>query len=100
LAANPDVAIGTENSQIDFQQNVQATYNLLEAIRKSQRVLDSENTTRNETQKKNRVIFASTVYGKASKQPTPEKRFLCTVQPSLHARLLIQVIATCSISIV
>jgi UDP-glucose 4-epimerase len=74
LAANPDVAIGTENSHIDFRQNVQATYNLLEAIRKSQRVLDSENTTRNETQKKKRVIFASssTVYGKANKRPTPE----------------------------
>jgi UDP-glucose 4-epimerase len=74
LAANPDVAIGTENSHIDFQQNVQATYNLLEAIRKSQRVPNFENTTRNETQKKKRVIFASssTVYGKAFKRPTPE----------------------------
>src|ERR687890_772296 len=35
LAANPEVAIGTENTHIDFQQNVQATYNLLEAIRKN-----------------------------------------------------------------
>lgn len=74
LAANPDVAIGTVNTQIDFQQNVRATYNLLEAIRKSQPVPDSENVTGEETQKKKRVIFASssTVYGKANKRPTPE----------------------------
>lgn len=74
LAANPDVAIGTVNTHIDFQQNVQATYNLLEAIRKSQPVPDSENVTGEETQKKKRVIFASssTVYGKANKLPTPE----------------------------
>jgi UDP-glucose 4-epimerase len=35
LAANPDVIIGNENTRIDFQQNVQVTYNLLGAIRKS-----------------------------------------------------------------
>jgi UDP-glucose 4-epimerase len=74
LAANPDVAIGTVNTHIDFQQNVQATYNLLEAIRKSQRVPDSENVIGDHTLKKKRVIFASssTVYGKANKRPTPE----------------------------
>jgi UDP-glucose 4-epimerase len=74
LAANPDVAIGTVNTHIDFQQNVWATYNLLEAIRKSQRVLDSDNVIGDHTQKKKRVIFASssTVYGKANKRPTPE----------------------------
>jgi UDP-glucose 4-epimerase len=74
LAANPDVAIGTVNTHIDFQQNVQATYNLLEAIRKSQPVPDSENVIRDHTRKKKMVIFASssTVYGKANKRPTPE----------------------------
>jgi UDP-glucose 4-epimerase len=74
FAANPDVAIGTVNTQIDFQQNVQATYNLLEAIRKSQTVSDTENVFGDHTQKKKRVIFASTstVYGKANKRPTPE----------------------------
>ncbi len=74
LAANPDVAIGTVNTHIDFQQNVQATYNLLEAIRKSQPVPDSENVIEDHTQKKKMVIFASssTVYGKANKRPTPE----------------------------
>jgi UDP-glucose 4-epimerase len=74
LAANPDVVIGTVNTHIDFQQNVQATYNLLEAIRKSQPVPDSENVIRDHTRKKKMIIFASssTVYGKANKRPTPE----------------------------
>src|ERR671916_1886190 len=80
LAANPEVAIGTENTHIDFQQNVQATYNLLEAIRKSQQVVDHKNGNGNDKQeerignKKKRLIFASssTVYGKADKRPTPE----------------------------
>ena len=64
LAANPDVAIGTENTHIDFQQNVQATYNLLESVRKSQQAVEN----------KKRLIFtsSSTVYGKAKKRPTPE----------------------------
>lgn len=71
MAANPDVAIGTVNTHIEFRQNVQATYNLLEAIRKSQRVPDSENVIGDRTLKKKRVIFASssTVYGKANKRP-------------------------------
>ena len=74
LAANADVAIGTENTHIDFQQNVQATYNLLESIRISQQALGYKNTTKNERQKRKKLIFASssTVYGKASKRPTPE----------------------------
>jgi UDP-glucose 4-epimerase len=74
LAANPDVAIGTENTHIDFQQNVQATYNLLEAVRKSQHAVDNRNTNKNETQMKKGLIFASssTIYGKAHKRPTPE----------------------------
>jgi UDP-glucose 4-epimerase len=74
LAANPDVAIGTVDTHIDFQQNVQATYDLLEAIRKSQRFPDSENVIGEHSLKKKRVIFASssTVYGKAYKRPTTE----------------------------
>jgi UDP-glucose 4-epimerase len=74
LAANPDVAIGTVDTHIDFQQNVQATYSLLEAIRKSQHFPDSENVIGDHPLKKKRVIFASssTVYGKANKRPTPE----------------------------
>src|SRR5918992_4648678 len=74
LAANPEVAIGTENTHIDFQQNVQATYNLLESVRKSQQAVDYENTNRNKKQNKKRLIFtsSSTVYGKAKNRPTPE----------------------------
>jgi UDP-glucose 4-epimerase len=69
LAANPDVEIGTEDTCIDFQQNVQATYNLLESVRKSQLAGDYENT-----RNKKRLIFtsSSTVYGRADKRPTPE----------------------------
>ena len=73
LAANPDVAIGAENTDLDFQQNVQATYNLLEAVRKSQQALDHKNMNRNGKQMKKTLIFASTstVYGNANKRPTP-----------------------------
>ena len=46
LAANPDIAIGTEDTHIDFQQNVQATYNLLESVRRSQLADDYEKTRR------------------------------------------------------
>jgi UDP-glucose 4-epimerase len=74
LAANPDVAKGIVDTHIDFQQNVLATYILLEAIRKSQRFPDSENVIGDHSLKKKRVIFASSsaVYGKANKWPTPE----------------------------
>ena len=75
LAANPDVEVGADNTLIDFQQNVQATYNLLEAIRKSQLNPD-QNSNSNKKNKKNtkQLIFASssTVYGEADKRPTPE----------------------------
>jgi UDP-glucose 4-epimerase len=69
LAANPDVVLGADNTRIDFQQNVQATYNLLEAIRKSQL-----NPDQNSNSNKKKLIFASssTVYGEADKRPTPE----------------------------
>jgi UDP-glucose 4-epimerase len=73
LAANPDVVIGTENTRVDFQQNVQVTYNLLEAIRKSKLDIVQKNA-HVAKKKKKQLIFASssTVYGEAIVQPTPE----------------------------
>ena len=72
LAANPDVVVGADNTRIDFRQNVQATYNLLEAIRKSQLNLDQNSNSNKKNTKQ--LIFASssTVYGEADKRPTPE----------------------------
>ncbi|MBS7654466.1 MAG: NAD-dependent epimerase/dehydratase family protein [Halobacteria archaeon] len=60
LAANPEVKVGVINPDIHFQQNILATFNLLEAIRKDGNVKT--------------LLFASTstVYGEASKLPTPE----------------------------
>ena len=59
LAANPDVKLGAENTRVHLEQNVQATYNLLEAMRKKgvQRLA---------------FTSTSTVYGEASTVPTPE----------------------------
>jgi len=59
LAANPDVKLGAENTSVHLEQNVQATFNLLEAMRK--------NGVR-------RIAFTSTstVYGEAATIPTPE----------------------------
>jgi UDP-glucose 4-epimerase len=73
LAANSDVVIGAENTIIDFQQNVQVTYNLLEAIRKSKVNFVQKNANLTK-EKKKRLIFASssTVYGEAIVKPTPE----------------------------
>lgn len=60
FAANPEVRIGSTNPSIHFQQNVVATYNLLEFIRKAQN--------------KPIIVFTSTstVYGEPTKIPTPE----------------------------
>ena len=60
LAANSNVAVGEKNTKIDFEQNIMATYNVLEAMRKSQ---DCK-----------RVIFASTsaIYGEAHIIPISE----------------------------
>jgi UDP-glucose 4-epimerase len=60
LAANPDVRIGAFNTRIDYEQNILATYNLLEAMRESERCKI--------------IVFTSTstVYGEAKKMPTPE----------------------------
>ncbi|HUS76104.1 MAG TPA: NAD-dependent epimerase/dehydratase family protein [Methanothrix sp.] len=59
LAANPDVKLGAENTRVHLEQNVLATYNLLEAMRKS-------------GVKKIAFTSTSTVYGEAAKVPTPE----------------------------
>jgi len=58
LAANPDVKIGAENTKIHLEQNIIATYNVLEAMRK------------NNTKK---IVFtsSSTIYGSAP-MPTLE----------------------------
>lgn len=60
LAASSDVSIGETNTKIDFEQNVIATYNLLEAMKESQGC--------------KRIVFASTstVYGEANDKPVLE----------------------------
>jgi UDP-glucose 4-epimerase len=60
LAANPEVRVGSENPDIHFQQNIAATYNLLELVRKA-----GNHPT---------LVYTSTstVYGEAAKVPTPE----------------------------
>lgn len=59
LAANPDVKLGAEDTYVHFEQNILATYNLLEAMRKCGT---------------KRIAFTSTstVYGEARMIPTPE----------------------------
>ncbi|KAF5423177.1 MAG: UDP-glucose 4-epimerase [Candidatus Methanomarinus sp.] len=59
LAANPDVKLGSQDTRVHLEQNVLATYNLLEAMRQT-------NTKY--------IIFTSTstVYGEALIMPTPE----------------------------
>ena len=59
LAANPDVKLGAENTHVHLEQNVLATYNLLEAMRMC-------------GVKKIAFTSTSTVYGEATKVPTPE----------------------------
>jgi len=60
LAANPEVRVGSTNPNVHFQQNVVATHNLLEYLRK--------------TKSNPSLVFTSTstVYGEATKIPTPE----------------------------
>ncbi|HOV51672.1 MAG TPA: NAD-dependent epimerase/dehydratase family protein [Methanothrix sp.] len=59
LAANPDVKLGAENTHVHLEQNVLATYNVLEAMRRTG---------------VHRIAFTSTstVYGEAKVVPTPE----------------------------
>ena len=59
LAANPEVRIGAEDTYIHLEQNVLATYNILEEMRR---------------QGIKKIVFtsSSTVYGEADIIPTPE----------------------------
>jgi UDP-glucose 4-epimerase len=59
LAANPDVRLGAENTRVHLEQNIIATYNVLEAMRKAGVC---------------RIAFTSTstIYGEAKVVPTPE----------------------------
>lgn len=59
LAANPDVRLGVENTEVHLEQNIIATYNLLEEMR-------------NAGVKKIAFTSSSTVYGEAEEIPTPE----------------------------
>jgi UDP-glucose 4-epimerase len=60
LAANPEVRVSSTNPETHYHQNITATFNLLEYIRKSR-------TTP-------RLVFTSTsaVYGEPTEIPTPE----------------------------
>ncbi len=60
LAANPDVRVGAVDTRRDLEQNIIATYNVLEAMRKSK------------TAKTIVFTSSSTVYGDAETLPTPE----------------------------
>ncbi len=59
VAANPDVRLGASDTKIHFDQNILATYNLLEAMRKN-------------SVKKVAFTSTSTIYGEARIMPTPE----------------------------
>ena len=59
LAANPEVRVGETNPKVHFDNNVLASFNLLEAMRKNN---------------VSKMVFTSTsaVYGDAKIMPTPE----------------------------
>ena len=61
LAANPEVKLGETDPKKHFEENILATFNLLEAVRKSG--------------KPKTMVFASTstIYGEAKQVPTPEE---------------------------
>ena len=60
LAANPEVRVGQTEPKVHFEENVLATFNLLEAVRRA------------EAEKILVFTSTSTVYGEASVMPTPE----------------------------
>ncbi|MGA1822432.1 MAG: NAD-dependent epimerase/dehydratase family protein [Thermoplasmatota archaeon] len=62
VAANPDVRVGADDTFVSVEQNIIATYNLLEAMRK----------VRPENPPSISFTSTSTVYGNASVLPTPE----------------------------
>lgn len=61
IAANPEVREGETNPSVHFEDNLVATFNLLEAMRKSK------------TAKTVILASTSTIYGEASVIPTPEE---------------------------
>ena len=61
LAANPEVRVGETDPSVHFENNLVATFNLLEAMRKSK------------TAKTLILASTSTIYGEASVIPTPEE---------------------------
>jgi len=61
IAANPDVRLGADDTSVHLEQNIIATYNLLEAMRKKGRA-----------QIKIAFTSTSTIYGEATVIPTPE----------------------------
>jgi len=61
MAANPEVRVGETAPFVHFQDNLVATFNLLEAMRKS------------ETAKTIILASTSTIYGDATVIPTPEE---------------------------
>jgi len=60
LAANPDVRLGALDPSVHLRQNIMATHNLLEAMRRAK-------------VKKIAFTSTSTVYGEAKQIPTPEE---------------------------
>lgn len=60
LAANPEVRVGVTEPKVLFEENILATFNLLEAVRKAG------------TPKTIVFTSTSTVYGEAEEIPTPE----------------------------
>ena len=60
VAANPDVRLGASDTKVHFDQNILATYNLLEAVRIN-------------NVKQLAFTSTSTVYGEANIMPTPEE---------------------------
>jgi len=60
LAANPEVRVGFHKPRVHYEQNVEATFNLLEEVRKAENVHTFVFTS------------SSTVYGEPTVMPTPE----------------------------
>ena len=60
LAANPEVRVGVANTNVDFEQNLVATRNVLEAMKESKHAKTMVFTS------------TSTVYGDATERPPKE----------------------------
>lgn len=75
VAANPDVKLGASDTKVHLDQNILATYNLLEAMRKG-------------SAKRIAFTSTSTVYGEASIMPTPENYGPLFLYPSMEPQSL------------